>query len=88
MDNLSKCMIQCKKDGFGVHYGAWRATQENVPILKDETVIPEKWLRCAHCGKPFKPVNRLQKYCDAVCQREAQYERKKQRKKEGVKNEI
>ena len=46
MDNLSKCMIQCEKDGFGVHYGRWRAAQENVQIVEK---VPDGWRKCKHC---------------------------------------
>ena len=82
MDNLSKCMIQCKKDGFGVHYGAWRAAQGMVLVVQDNG-IPEGFMKCQYCGKLFKPYNkRAQKYCEAYCQRRASFERCKQKKRE------
>ena len=78
MDNLSKCMIQCEKDGFGVHYGRWRAAQENVQIVEK---VPDGWRKCKHCGKPFKPYNN-QQYCEVRCQYLASRERERQRKLE------
>lgn len=74
LDKLSLDMIQCKKDGYGVHYGKWKAAQKPVEIEPDET--PDGWRVCAHCGKPFKPkTKRIQLYCEAYCQMEAQRER-------------
>lgn len=74
LDNLSLDMIQCEKDGYGVHYGAWKATQ---PIAKPNSVevLPDGWKTCAYCGKPFKPKVPYQKYCDAVCCYDAQEKR-------------
>ena len=75
-DKLAKDMIQCKKDGFGVHYGRWKALQKPVEIK--EPPLPDGWLICAYCGKPFKPSSkRLQKYCEAMCQLGAQRDRSK-----------
>ena len=74
LDKLSLDMIQCKKDGYGVHYGKWKANQKPVEIEPDDT--PDGWRVCAHCGKPFKPkTKRIQLYCEAYCQMEAQRER-------------
>lgn len=81
MDNLSKCMIQCKADGFGCHYGDWRAAHGET--CEPETVIPEGWRQCEHCGKLFKPYNkRLQRFCEAGCQIDAANARRKQKMKE------
>ena len=76
MDNLSKCMVQCEKDGFGVHYGRWRATQEDVQIIGK---VPDGWRKCKHCGKTFKPYNN-QLYCEVRCQNMASRKREKDRK--------
>lgn len=74
LDNLSLDMIQCKKDGYGVHYGKWKANQKPVEIVPGE--IPEGWRVCANCGRPFKPkTKRIQYYCEAYCQIEAQKQR-------------
>lgn len=66
MDKLSLEMIQCQKDGYGVHYGRWKAKQ---PVIKPAPVevLPEGWKACPHCGKWFEPKHHNQKYCDAVC---------------------
>lgn len=89
MDNLSRCMILCEKEGFGVRYGAWRATKGPIPVA--EKKIPEGWLVCQYCGTPFKPTSkRLQKFCGAYCQKRASEKRckkKKKKKKEGAKND-
>lgn len=61
LDKLSREMLQCEADGFGVSYGKWKAKQ---PVY----VEPEKEMRvCAFCGKPFIPKTPKQKYCDKVC---------------------
>lgn len=79
MDNLARCMIQCKAEGFGCHYGAWRATKGDVLIVKE---IPEGWRKCEYCGEVFKPYNKtLQRFCGAYCQGKAAYERSKNKNK-------
>lgn len=84
MDNLSKCMIQCKAEGFGCHYGAWRATKGDILIVKKDE-IPEGWKKCPHCGELFKPQRRKdQKYCGAYCQYLASQERVRKKRKEGA----
>lgn len=71
LDNLSLDMIRCKADGFGCHYGHWKALHEKTAPDKEECA-PQGWLICKHCGKPFKPkARRVQKYCEAQCQRAA-----------------
>ncbi len=68
-DKLALDMMQCVKDGFGCHYGKWKALQVDGKIEKR---IPEGWKVCAYCGKPFKPTgNPIQKYCEYGCQRAA-----------------
>lgn len=80
MDNLSADMIQCKKDGFGCHYGAWKATQEPVKI-EPKTTIPEGWRNCEYCGKPFKN-KQGKRFCDIGCRNEAYRERDRILKRE------
>lgn len=81
MDNLSKDMIKCKQDGFGCHYGAWRAAQDPIKIEKKD--IPDGWRVCEYCGTPFKPsTKRKQLYCGAVCQQQASRERAYERERE------
>lgn len=74
LDKLSLDMIECEKDGYGCHYGKWKAMQAERKIEKR---IPEDWRTCALCGKPFKPTNHAQKYCEYSCQREAANVRRK-----------
>ena len=79
LDNLSRDMIQCEKDGYGPWYGRWKAAQ---PRVKPEPVevLPEGWKVCPYCGKPFKPKHKQQKYCEAVCSYKAQKERYREKK--------
>ena len=82
LDNLTLDMIQCKQDGYGCHYGAWKAMQGK-KVVKRETVVPEGWLVCRRCGTPFKPkTKRKQLYCEANCQAAAQRERYKAKRAE------
>lgn len=79
MDNLSRCMILCEKEGFGVRYGAWRATKGPMPVA--EKMIPEGFKKCEYCGELFKPSRSDQKYCGAYCQGRASEKRCKKKKK-------
>lgn len=74
LDKLSLDMIQCEKDGYGCHYGAWKAAQDRPVTIEKE--IPDGWLVCQRCGRVFKPkTKRKQFYCDAMCQRAVQIEK-------------
>ena len=71
IDKLAQDMIQRQKDGFGVHYGAWRAAQYE----KNKGMTTEKPKgykhTCLHCGKEFySKVNRGRKYCCEQCKNE------------------
>lgn len=80
LDKLDLEMIECEKDGFGVHYGRWKATQ---PIVKPVPVgTPDGLKECACCGMAFKPVSKNNKYCGAGCCKEATRERYKLKKRE------
>ena len=88
LDKLSQDMIQCVKDGFGVHYGAWRAAQYE----KNKGMTPAKPKgykhTCLNCGKEFySKVNRVRKFCCDSCreeyyriQRRAEYQAKGEKK--------
>lgn len=78
LDKLSLDMIQCKKAGYGCHYGAWKATQDRPVVIKPKSdELPEGWRICEWCGKPYKPYSRrAQKYCELRCQQAASYERR------------
>lgn len=70
-------MIECKKAGYGVHYGDWRAAQ---PPAKIESGIPDGWQECKRCGKLFKPkTKKRQMYCEVLCQQAAQREKDKEK---------
>lgn len=81
MDNLSRCMILCEKEGYGPHYGIWRATKGEAPIFEVEVVTPEGWKKCEYCGDQFKPSRSDQKFCGAYCQSKASNKRCKKKKK-------
>lgn len=79
-DKLALDMIQCKKDGYGCHYGKWKALQADGKIEKK---TPEGWRVCLHCGKEFKPTgNSVQKYCEYSCQRAAADIRQREKARE------
>ena len=76
MDNLARDMIACRKAGFGVSYGKWKATQP--PKEEKPKTIESGWRVCEYCGKPYKPkTRRPQKYCEIYCQQMASYDREK-----------
>ncbi len=80
-DKLARDMIQCVKDGYGCHYGKWKAMQEHVEIEKP--TAQENWRVCPWCGKPFKLKTKKEKiYCEANCQLAAQTERYRQKRRE------
>lgn len=85
MDNLSKCMIRCKAEGYGCHYGAWRADQGDTLEI-DGVGLPAGWKKCEWCGKPFKPINQ-QRFCEAYCQQQAAYARYRKKQEEARKKE-
>jgi hypothetical protein len=84
LDNLSLDMIQCRKDGYGCHYGAWKAAKNRpVTIEKKTDELPKGWRICKYCGKPFKPKQRgIQLYCEYYCADEAAKERYRERNRE------
>ena len=79
LDNLSLDMIRCKADGFGCHYGHWKALHGDTKEAPEvEEPAPQGGLICQYCGKPFKPKTyRRQKYCDSLCQYDAVKERQR-----------
>lgn len=89
LDKLSLDMIQCEKDGFGVHYGAWRAAQEaKKPQDPQEHECNQpagyKYI-CQKCGKEFYTQNKKpRKFCSDQC-REASYYKPKLKVREPVK---
>ena len=70
MDNLARDMIQCKKDGYGCHYGHWKAAQPAVQIPRKEDPTEIKISVCAYCGCEFHPYdNRKRIYCGDRCRK-------------------
>lgn len=66
----------------GMSYGKWKGLQyeKAKEAQSREKKIPDGWLICQHCGKPFKPkTKRRQYYCEAVCQMEAQRQRDREK---------
>lgn len=60
-------LIQCEKDGFGCHYGKWKATQQ---AKKAEAKEPKLIIKriCENCGIEFvRNDNRPCKYCCDEC---------------------
>jgi hypothetical protein len=79
LDKLSLDMLQCEKDGFGVHYGKWKAMQK--PTKIEPKGIPDGWRVCVWCGKAYKPkTKRATLYCEVYCQNEALRARAKQKR--------
>lgn len=82
LDKLSQDMIQCAKDGFGVHYGRWKATQEVVVPVKDDK-LPKGWKLCEGCGKPFRSTCG-KRFCDSVCRNQTYLKNHKEQRAELV----
>lgn len=79
MDNLARNAMLAKQANMS--YGRWKAMQKPVPIVKAK--IPDGWIACEHCGKPFKPkTKRAQRFCDVGCQKQAYAKTLRQRNKE------
>lgn len=86
LDKLSLDMIQCEKDGYGCHYGAWKATQEHQTEFKRKEYEPRfGWCICKYCGKRFPKEHGKQLYCDSLCQRSFQTEKYREGKREYAK---
>lgn len=79
MDNLSADMIQCKKDGFGCHYGKWKALQEEKKIARVEAEESEFVRQCKYCGKKFLIGKRGRLYCNTNCGAMATYYRNREK---------
>lgn len=76
-DKLSLDMIECKKAGYGCHYGDWYAAQNRPVIIEKKTVVPDGYNVCPRCGKVFKPKTSKHIYCEVGCQRASHRERNK-----------
>ena len=76
MDNLARNAMLARQANMS--YGKWKAMQQTVRVEKK--AVPDGWIVCEWCKKPFKPkTKRPQKYCDAGCQKQAYYEKNRQK---------
>ena len=95
LDKLDLEMIQCEKDGYGVHYGRWKAAKDagllRRPVAKKPVNPPEitgqqKRHFCVRCGEMVPDNTRQRLYCSKECAKRAQAEqvlRAYHRKKSG-----
>ena len=90
MDRLARNAMLAKQAGMS--YGQWKALQPRVPIVKEEK-IPDGWILCGYCGKPFKQKRSNQQYCDVYCRERGYYEKElanqrryREKRKAGAKN--
>ena len=63
MDRLAKNAMKAMKAGMS--YGKWKALQPVVPA--EEKPLPEGWLNCERCGKPFKKRGGTKRFCNDEC---------------------
>ena len=61
-------------------YGKWKAMQD--PVVAVKPMIPDGWKECVECGKPFKPHDVRQRYCEQFCQRRANIKKNRERARE------
>ena len=78
LDKLSLEMIQCERDGFGVSYGRWKATQK--PVKIEPVGISENTPKCPECGAYIFHPRHNQIYCCFDCQRRGASRRMNQKK--------
>lgn len=84
MDNLAADMIQCRMDGYGCHYGKWKALQ---PVGQIKRRTPEAFddgrRVCENCGAVFFHYGSgAMRFCSVSCRKTAYYENNKQRFKD------
>ena len=80
-DNLVLEMRRCERDGYGVHYGRWKATQ---PFrVKPKEVVEDEWTRiCPYCKDEFYPSRANQVYCRPKCAQLMRYQKNMERRYE------
>ena len=61
-------------------YGKWMAMQQPV---KAEKEIPEGWVKCEYCGKPFRK-HYGKRFCDLTCRQQAYLPRYNEIKQENA----
>ena len=72
MDNLARNAFMAKQAGLS--YGKWKAMQPIVTVAKKQV----KTKVCPWCGKQFEASGKKE-YCDNLCNRNAYYNRNKER---------
>lgn len=77
MDNLARNAMLARQANMS--YGKWKAMQE--PVKIEKKAIPDGWIVCECCKKPFKPkTKRPQKFCGAGCQWQAYIENNREKR--------
>ena len=77
MDKLAREAMLARE--AGMTYGKWKALQ---PKEEKPKGIPDGWIRCKCCGKPFKPLARLNIFCEIGCREEYYRDNHKAKKAE------
>jgi hypothetical protein len=83
MDNLSADMIKCRKDGFGCHYGAWKALQPIERAKKEKPKNLDDGRRvCEWCKTEFYYYGKgNRRFCGNVCYQSHWYQKKREERK-------
>ena len=91
MDRLARNAMLAKQANMS--YGKWKAMQPIVPVEK-KAESQEGWIKCAYCGKAFKPHNPQQKYCEYACrergyaEKESEIQRKYREKRKAERRKV
>ena len=94
MDRLARNAMLARQAGMS--YGKWKAMQPVVNV-KEMKELPEGWIKCECCEKPFKPFSGNQRYCEYMCrergyaekmrQQQYEYRQRKKAEREGRSND-
>lgn len=83
MDKLAADMIQCRKDGFGCHYGKWKALQPSVFVKREpKKKIDDVSKKCENCGSEFISYRKGKRFCCESCAQTNWYKRKAEERME------
>ena len=80
MDRLSRDAMRARQ--AGVSYGKYIAMKAEEPEIEAEDEIPEGWIKCKFCGRPFKPYDKRMLYCDSICRQKSNAPRNRERRRE------
>lgn len=75
MDNIARDAMLARQAGLS--YGKLKAMQPVVEVEKNK--IPDGWIPCEWCGKPFAPKSR-KRFCEIGCRTEAYRENRMKNK--------